>query len=340
VSLAADRPKIFDDTAALLDDLASRALDHGCLEHARLGYQLMGFLRWEGGNWTDARRQMLQAELVSRSADARGRVLGMSEAARCLAMLERDLPEAEAMLLEAEAIASRAGIEPAAIPDGRGMLRLHQGQLDEAAALFERARLIARRDGDRRAEFMALEHLIAVELQRADYAKASGLCRELMALGEKLREGSEAPFAQALCALSRYATGERSAREMLDRALADLRAVDAKQRLAFVLVRAALVELERGDADAAAPLAEEAVTAAGALGRPSDVALAHAMAGRVAQAALDSATFERHVRALEQMPRESLSAQARRAVDEVLDTAATADTDKPAKRSRHDLRRR
>ena len=340
VSLAADRPKVFDDTAAQLDDLASRALDQGCLEHARLGYQLMGLLRWEGGNWTDARRQMLQAELVSRSTDARGRVSGMSEAARCLALLERDLPEAEAMLLEAEAIASRAGIEPSAIPDGRGMLRMHQGKLDEAAALFERARLIARRDGERRIEFMALEHLIAVELQRADYGKAGGLCRELMALGEKLREGSEAPFARALCALSRYATGESAAREMFDCAVADLRAVDAKQRLAFILVRAALIELDRGDADAAAPLAEEAVAAAGALGRPSDVALAHAVAGRVARAALDSAAFERHARALEQMPRENLSAQARRAVDEVLDTVAAADTHKPAKRSRHDLRRR
>src|SRR5690606_2244000 len=94
VSFFADRPKAFDAVAAQLEELAGRALDHGRLEHARLGYQLMGFLRWEGGNWTDARRQMLQAELVSRSTDERGRVLGMAEAARCLALLERDLPEA------------------------------------------------------------------------------------------------------------------------------------------------------------------------------------------------------------------------------------------------------
>jgi DNA-binding SARP family transcriptional activator/pimeloyl-ACP methyl ester carboxylesterase/tetratricopeptide (TPR) repeat protein len=205
-SFAADRPQTFDGMVAQLEDLAGRALDHGCLEHARLAYQLMGFLRWEGGNWTDARRQMLQAELVSRSADERGRVLGMSEAARCLALLERDLPEAEAMLLEAEAIGRRIGIEPVSLFSARGILRLHQGKLDEAVALFERARLVARRDGDRRAEFMALEHLATVELQRGGYAEAGRLCDELLAIGEKLREGSEAPFARALCALIRYIT--------------------------------------------------------------------------------------------------------------------------------------
>src|SRR3546814_278573 len=120
-SFAADRPQTFDGMVAQLEDLAGRALDHGCLEHARLAYQLMGFLRWEGGNWTDARRQMLQAELVSRSADERGRVLGMSEAARCLALLERDLPEAEAMLLEAEATGRSIGIEPVSLLSARGI---------------------------------------------------------------------------------------------------------------------------------------------------------------------------------------------------------------------------
>src|SRR3546814_19283857 len=96
----------------------------------------MGFLRWEGGNWTDARRQMLQAELVSRSADERGRVLGMSEAARCLALLERDLPEAEAMLLEAEALRRRIGIDPVHLFCSRGILRLPPGKHSPALARF------------------------------------------------------------------------------------------------------------------------------------------------------------------------------------------------------------
>src|SRR5690606_29071176 len=131
----------------------------------------------------------------------------------------------EAMVLEAEALAQRIGIEPMALPDARGMLRLHQGELDAAAALFERARLVARRDGDRRAEFMALEHLDTVELQRARHAEASRICDELVALGERLREGSEAPFARALSALGRHAAGAPEAKAALDEALEALRAV-------------------------------------------------------------------------------------------------------------------
>lgn len=340
-SFAADRPQTFDGTVALLEDLAGRALDHGCLEHARLAYQLMGFLRWEGGDWTDARRQMLQAELVSRSADERGRVLGMSEAARCLALLERDLPEAEAMLLEAEAIGRRISLEPASLFSARGILRLHQGNLDEAAALFERARLVARRDGDRRAEFMALELLITVELQRGFYDAAGPLCDELLALGEKLREGSEAPFARALHALIRYQADAGTAQRCaLHDALMGLRLVDAKQRLTLVLIQAALVELARGDAEAASVVAEEAVAVADALGRPSDVARTRAVAARCAQAAGDGAAFARHAAALRAMPLDGLSTQARAEAATVLGAGASSAPAILSDRRRNGIRRR
>lgn len=328
VSLAADRPKTFDDTAALLETLAGRALDHGCLAHARLGYQLISFLRWEGGNWSDAERQALRAELVSRSADERDQVLGMAEAARCLAMLERDLPQAEALLLEAEAIATRIGMEPVAILDGRGMLRLHQGALDEAVALFERARLAARRDGDRRAEFMALEHLVTLEMYRGRHAGLRSLCGELVGLGAKLREGSEAPFARVLRALADHAAGEPRARAERDAALQDLRAADAKHRLGFALTQAAGIELARGDHAAASAFAEEAVEVAESLGRPSDVALARAMASRAAVGLRNTGAELRHAEALRRLVPDALSAPAREAVAAALAATAASDIER------------
>src|SRR3546814_16424363 len=51
-----------------------------------------------------------------------------------------------------------------------------------------------------------------------------------------------------------YTTLFRSERRALHDALMDLRIVDAKQRLTQVLMQAALVELERADADAATVL--------------------------------------------------------------------------------------
>jgi DNA-binding SARP family transcriptional activator len=139
IRVAARRPSQLADAARRIEELAERALDHGCSEHARLGFHMASYLRWERGEWSDAQRHTLRAELVSRAADDKERVVAMAEAARCLALLERDLPQAEALLLESGALSARLGLEPAAIPDATGMLRLHEGRLDEAAQLFEQS---------------------------------------------------------------------------------------------------------------------------------------------------------------------------------------------------------
>ena len=68
-------------------------------------------------------------------------------------------------------------------------------------------------------------------------------CKTLVELGDKLREGSERPFAHALDALCHYALADDAA--PLEAALEDLRAADAKHRLAYMLTRAALLDVER-----------------------------------------------------------------------------------------------
>ena len=144
VETLARRPADPKRAIARIEALAERALDQGSLEHARLGYHMLSYLRWEGGSWTDAQRDMLRAEFVSRSTDEKQRVHAMAEAARCLAMLERDLGQAEALALEARGLAQRLDFEPNAISDAIGLLRLHQGAVEEAAALFGRARATSR----------------------------------------------------------------------------------------------------------------------------------------------------------------------------------------------------
>src|SRR6266404_3779914 len=80
-------------------------------------------------HWTGAREVVLQAERVARGGSDEEHVVGMAEAARCLAMLERDLPQADAMLLEAQAIATRKNLSHHAIPAALGMLRFHENKL-------------------------------------------------------------------------------------------------------------------------------------------------------------------------------------------------------------------
>jgi hypothetical protein len=112
-----------------------------------------------------------------------------------------------------------------------------------------------------------------ISLQRCRYEDAKRRCGELLALGEKLRDGSEAPFARALNGVCTYATDDDAS--ALDAALADLRVADAKHRLAYVLTRAALLDYERGRADAAIARAVEALAYASALERPTEMLLAH-----------------------------------------------------------------
>src|SRR5690606_5617535 len=61
----------------------------------------------------------------------------------------------------------------------------------------------------------------------------------------------------------------------LHAALEELRIVDAKHRLAYTLTRAALIDLDRRRLDAAVARAAEALEYAEALGRPTEIMLAH-----------------------------------------------------------------
>jgi hypothetical protein len=109
ISLAARRPKDSERIAKRLEGLAERALAEGDVEHARLGFHLLSYLRWEGGDWSNAKRHSLRAEYVARGADPREQIVAMAEAARCLALLERDLGQAEALALEAKSAGNECG---------------------------------------------------------------------------------------------------------------------------------------------------------------------------------------------------------------------------------------
>lgn len=279
--------------------LAEQALDHGALSHARRGYYMASYVRWMHGHWSGAREEILQSERVTRGGTEQEHIVGMAEAAKCLAMLERDLTHADAMLMEAQALAARKHIRHHAIAAARGMLRFHENQLDAAADLFEEARALARASGDRINEFQANEYLAMIEIERGRPQSARAHCAVLMELGEKLREGSERPFARALDALCEYAIADKPA--PLEAALEDLRGADAKYRLAYILTRAALVDLERQRPQAAVARASEALACAEALDRATEIMLAHFALARALHALNDLVGYARHAAALAEL---------------------------------------
>ena len=62
--------------------------------------------------WSGAREETLQAERVTRGGSTEDHIIGMAETAKCLAMLERDLSQADAMLMEAQALGARNQVSP------------------------------------------------------------------------------------------------------------------------------------------------------------------------------------------------------------------------------------
>jgi hypothetical protein len=255
--------------------LAEEALDLGELAHARLGYHMSATVRWEHGQWSHAREESLQSERVVRSGKDEDHIVGMAETAKCLVMIERDISKADALLMEAQALSARSGFSHYAIPAGLGMLRYQENNLDDAAELFMEARTLCKSAGNRIDEYQANEYLLMIEFQRGNYARAKLYSDVLIEIGDKLRVGSEGPFAHALAAMCDYAMDESS--DALVSALDNLRAADAKHRLAYTLTRAAQLDCERKRFDLATERATEALEYAALLQRATEMMLARSV---------------------------------------------------------------
>src|SRR5690606_17446399 len=87
VRVNARRPAEHEAAVRQIEALSERAQQLGRAEHARLGFYLLSLLRWERGDFDNARRDSLRAERVSRDGSDQERVIGLAEAARCLLLL-------------------------------------------------------------------------------------------------------------------------------------------------------------------------------------------------------------------------------------------------------------
>lgn len=319
VQLGAASTGVNHAAARQIEALSEEALDLGLLHHARLAFLLLGYINWEDGDWDVARRRMLQMEVTSRSEDPQRRVVALASAGRCLVLLERDLPQAHAMLLEAEARARQLDIEPAELLDGLGMIRAHLGHPSEAAPLFDRARQVASAARDRLHEYAAIEHTAMMQLEHRDYASASRSAVTLQELSSKMREGSEGPFAQAVVGLTERALG-RQGEEQLEAGLEALRNADAKYRLAYALTHAAWLDVEAGDPRRARDRAAEALPIARLLERPSETLFALVLLARACRDLGDAPAHDTYTEQIQRGSWQCASATVRARHEDLLGT--------------------
>lgn len=192
----------------------------------------------------------------------------------CLAEIGRDMTRAEALLLEAQSIGDRLGLDTIDIPFGLGCVRRYQGRVDEARSLLRQGWQMAQAAQDHWRECACLSNLVMLELEAGQPASALSYCSELIHVSAQMGEGSEAPHAAALDAVTRYVLGEKNAAEVLAQSRQSLQQIDSPRMLAFIQTIAANWDRQQGDFKQAIARAEDALEAAQVVDNPSEIALA------------------------------------------------------------------
>jgi DNA-binding SARP family transcriptional activator/tetratricopeptide (TPR) repeat protein len=291
------------------------AQNAGLAQEAATGLYLLSFRHHQEGDYAAAHDETLRAAEAARTDDPAAAARALGTTGRCLALIERDMPRAEAMLAEAQVLAAKAGIEVPDIAWGLGLISAFAGEYDKAVSLLEGAVALARREHDHWAECEGLQRIALIELARGQAHAVRDRARRIAAVAARMGEGSEAPFAAMLDALAAAVLDEPGADDRVSQALETLRAIDAKALLSRALTLAATTDLEHGELQRAAIRSEDALAAAVAVGRRSEVVMALALLARIALHRGDTATAERYAQAMacELRDPHSVAAHARQA---------------------------
>jgi hypothetical protein len=274
------------------------ARDAGMHGEVTRGLNALAGLQRDLGDLGSAHGSTLRAVEAARDGDRATRFRTLTVTARCLALLDRDVDQARAMVAEA------ADLTPEHADDPNwcwadALLRSHFDEPDAGPSL-ERALVLARREEDRFAESECLIILVQRALDRGDPTGALAWCRELVPVAAKMTEGIEGAIADALEAVARMASAVPGADAHFERAVSRLREIDAKGMLAYVLVAAADIDRLAGRAERAQARAEAALSAAQAVQRRTLVASASALLAEIALARGDRAGAAALLRTLDE----------------------------------------
>lgn len=330
------RPAEPSRSIARLTELGVAALGAGSHEQAQRAFHAASVLRWDAG--TEAYGLARQAWHVTRvpGADRAEQTRASSFMALCLALMEKQLPDAQAIVIEAEALtkSERGAAEPVELVLARCQLHLHAGRLDEARRDAADACLLARVGRDGLKEALGLQLALQIELVAGAPEAARPHAEALTALAPRIREGGEGDLGRAALALCN--PEHEATRPALAAALENLRRLDDKRCLCWVANRWAQREREHGDADRAGSLAASALSAARAVEALSEAALAAGELMAAAARAGDDAAFADAEAALAELEASgALSFEARRCIARL-----TQSLDPTAKEPPHGTRHR
>jgi predicted ATPase len=276
----------------------AEAQSAGLASEVSRGWELLSEVHEEQGNTKNAEQSLVLAERAAREADPTTQARAIARAGRCLAQLEREIPRAEALLEEATRLCASIPIELADIPTGLGLVEYQRGDYDAAERWLEQGWATAQRVSDHWLAYESLSRWVMLLLERGSAEEALARCADLEPLAQKLGEGSEGPFAATLKALAGLVLGNEGAQADAERALDKLREIDTKGQLAYASNFLAELDIAAGALDLAERRAHEALHAAEAIGRRTEMARARSILSRVALEKGDRTAACAHIEAL------------------------------------------
>jgi tetratricopeptide (TPR) repeat protein len=262
--------------------VAEEARSIGLHDVVVTSHRLRMFTTFWRGDFEGALRESISVEEKAKLLDPLTTARGLADGASCLAQLEREIPRAQAMLIEAQRITDRLGEEPPELIWGSGCIGYILGQHDSALPILERAAALCRGNLNQWPAWDSLMRVVRIHLESGRFEAALSRTSDLLELAAKLGEGSEIPVSENLRALARLGLRENGAQMEVDRTLRDLEVVDARAFHAYALALAAEIDLQAGRVDSAITRAERALGEATYIERWSELVWANIILARAA----------------------------------------------------------
>ena len=260
-----------------LDRLITEARQLGLEEDEAIGRQALIALHYEQDNLTKVYENCILAAEQGQHSSPVVNAKMLAYTGWCLADIGREMERAEALLLEAQSLTNRLGLETFEVPCGLGCVWRYYGRYDEARPLLHQGIQRAQLLEDHWRTFLCISYLVMLELEAGYANQALEHSQALKAVAAQLEAGSEQTTALAFETLSHYWLGSVDAHTMLTSALESLRQIDAQRTLAYVLTSAAEKDLQQGQIETAMTRCQAAVEAAQAVDQINDVAFARAI---------------------------------------------------------------
>ena len=270
--------------SGLSDDL-KRAVEAAELiglrdEDAAFGWHMISWWSQQENDTSGAREAILRAEELSRSGDENAHFQQLASTGRCLLEVEFDVPRARKFLGEAAALADGLKQNIVELDWGRGLIARWDGDLAKAQTSMRRALSLARLREDRWREMECLVWMAKIAIEAESFGEARAFCDEIDEIAARIGDGP-APVASALRAIMQMRDANDDAEPDLELTIAALRSLDDKAQLAYFFNQVAEFRLERGDRETACFAANEALLAAQAVKRATEIIVAGSLLARI-----------------------------------------------------------